>query len=274
MQNWTIDYDYLKTMGMQLVKGRNFSKQYGADSSAVIINETAAQILGYPDPIGQHIYTHTDNSANMTGFEIVGVVKNFNYESLKQTVGPLGMFLGRRTGLISFKVNEKNVPAILKQVTAKWKVMAPGMPFSYRFLDDSFNEMYKSEQRIGQIILIFSVLAILIACLGLFGLSTFIAEQRTKEIGIRKVLGASVNSLVQLLSKDFMILVAIAFIVAAPVAWWGMHKWLTDFAYRVNIDWWIFALAGAIALGIALFTMSFQAIRAALMNPVKSLRTE
>jgi putative ABC transport system permease protein len=134
--------------------------------------------------------------------------------------------------------------------------------------------MYKSEQRIGKIVLIFSVLAILIACLGLFGLSTFIAEQRTKEIGIRKVLGASVSTIVQLLSKDFMILVAIAFFIAAPVAWWGMNNWLTDFAYRISIDWWIFALAAGLALGIALATMSFQAIKAALMNPVKSLRTE
>ena len=274
MQNWRIDYDYLKTFGMQLVKGRNFSKEYGSDSSGVIINETTAQILGFANPIGEKIYRLGEDPKNPIPYTIIGVVKNFNFESLRQNVGPLGFFLARSTGFACFKINAANTADVVQQVKNKWRAMAPGFPFKYRFLDDSFNEMYKAEQRIGEIVLIFSVLAILIACLGLFGLSTFIAEQRTKEIGIRKVLGASINSLVQLLSKEFMILVAISFVVAAPVAWWGMNKWLTDFAYRVNMAWWIFALAGAMALGIALATMSFQAIRAALMNPVKSLRTE
>ena len=152
--------------------------------------------------------------------------------------------------------------------------MAPGMPFSYQFLDDSFDDMYRAEQRVGKIALVFSILAILIACLGLFGLATFIAEQRTKEIGIRKVLGASVQGLVQMLSKDFLYLVLIAFVIAVPIAWWLMAKWLQDFAYRVNIGWWIFLAAGVLAGLIALLTVSFQAVRAALTNPVKSLRTE
>ena len=152
--------------------------------------------------------------------------------------------------------------------------MASGMPFSYRFLDDSFNEMYNSEQRVGKIAMIFSILAIFIACLGLFGLATFIAEQRTKEIGIRKVLGASVNGIVQLLSKDFLKLVLIAFVIAVPISWWAMHRWLQDFAYRINISWWIFIIAGFLALVIALLTISFQAIKAAIANPVKSLKTE
>ncbi len=274
MQNWRIDYDYISTLGMQMTKGRNFSKAYGSDSTAVIINETTAQLLGYPDPIGQKLYQLGQDPKHPTEYNIIGVVKNFNFESLKQNVGPLGMFLRRSTGFACFKVNSANTEDIVKQVENKWKAIAPGMPFKYRFLDDAFNEMYKAEQRIGKIVLIFSVLAILIACLGLFGLSTFIAEQRTKEIGIRKVLGANVSTIVKLLSKDFMILVAIAFVVAAPVAWWGMSRWLTDFAYRINIQWWVFALAAGIALGIALATTSFQAIRAAIMNPVKSLRTE
>ncbi len=148
------------------------------------------------------------------------------------------------------------------------------MPFSYRFLDEAFDQMYRAEQRTGKIALIFSVLAIVIACLGLFGLATFMAEQRTKEIGIRKVLGATVNNVLTLLSKDFLKLVLIAFVVAAPVAWWGMNKWLQDFTYRTQISWWVFLLAGAAALVIALFTVSFQAIKAAITNPVKSLRTE
>ena len=152
--------------------------------------------------------------------------------------------------------------------------MAPGLPFSYNFLNESFDEMYRAEQRVGKIALIFSVLAIFIACLGLFGLATFIAEQRTKEIGIRKVLGASVQGIVQMLSKDFLKLVAIAFVFAAPLAWWAMHSWLQDFAYRINMEWWMFVAAGSGALFIALVTVSFQAIKAAISNPVKSLRTE
>ena len=275
MQTWAVDYDYIRTMGMQIAKGRNFSKDFGSDSSAVIINEATAKNLGWDDPIGKKIYsTYYSPNNDRIGYTIIGVVKNFNFESLKQNVGLLGFFLKSSTGLVSFKVNASNIPDVLKQVENKWKAMAPGMPYSYRFLDDAFNEMYSSEQRIGKIILIFSTLAILIACLGLFGLSTFIAEQRTKEIGIRKVLGSSVSSIVQLLSKDFIRLVAIAFVFAAPLAWWAMTKWLQDFANRTSISWWIFLLAGLLAFVIAIATVSFQAIKAALMNPVKSLRTE
>jgi len=275
MQTWAVDYDYIKTLGMQIVKGRNFSKDFGSDSTAVVINESLAKSIGFDDPIGKQIYsTYYSNNNQRIGYTIIGVVKNFNFESLKQNVGLLGLFLKPSLGMISFKVNAANIPDVLKQVENKWKAMAPGIPFSYRFLDDAFNDMYNAEQKVGKIILIFSTLAILIACLGLFGLSTFIAEQRTKEIGIRKVLGSSVSSIVQLLSKDFIKLVAISFIVAAPLAWWFMNKWLQDFANRVDISWWIFLLAGALALIIALATVSFQAIKAALMNPVKSLRTE
>ncbi len=275
MQTWAVDYDYIKTLGMQIAKGRNFSKDFGGDSSAVIINEATEKNLGWDDPIGKKIYSNYYSPNNsMVGYTIIGVVKDFNYSSLKQNVGMLGLFLKQSTGLISFKVNASNIPDVLKQVENKWKAMAPGMPYSYRFLDDAFNEMYSSEQKIGKIILIFSTLAILIACLGLFGLSTFIAEQRTKEIGIRKVLGSSVSGIVQLLSKDFIRLVAIAFVIAAPLAWWAMNKWLQDFANRTSISWWIFLLAGILAFVIAIATVSFQAVKAALMNPVKSLRTE
>jgi len=273
MQAWEVDYDYLKTMGMSLSQGRNFSKDFGSDSSAIIINEAAAKILGYSDPVGKNIYRST-NDARTFKYEIVGVVKNFNFESLKQPIGPLGFFLAPSTGLASFKIKDANLSALLKTIEAKWKTMAPGMPFSYRFLDESFNDMYRDEQRIGKIALTFSILAILIACLGLFGLAAFVAEQRTKEIGIRKVLGASVNGLVGLLSKDFVKLVVIAFVIAAPVAWYFMHKWLQDFEYRISINWVVFALAALIALFIAVATISFQAIKAAMANPVKNLRTE
>jgi len=274
MQNWTVDYDYLQTMGIQLIKGRNFSKDYGTDSSAIIINEKTAGILGYDDPVGKNIYHLSNPGEPPIMYTIIGVAKNFNYESLKQTIGPLAFFLGKSTGLASFKVKAENIPSLIKSIENKWKAMASGMPFSYRFLDESFSEMYRSEQRAGKIALIFSVIGILIACLGLFGLAAFVAEQRTKEIGIRKVLGASVNGLVGLLSKDFMKLVLVAALIAFPIAWWGMHKWLEDFAFRIGIPWWIFILAGVIAAFIAFITISLQAVKAAMANPVKNLRTE
>jgi putative ABC transport system permease protein len=274
MQNWQVDYDYVKTMGMQIIKGRNFSKDFGADSSAIIINETTANIIGFKDPIGKQLFRAVDQQGRIGSFTIIGVVKNFNFETLHQEVGPLAFELGTGGGLASFKVNTSNINQLIAQVREKWKSVAPSLPFSYRFLDDSFNEMYRNEQRVGKIALVFSALAIFIACLGLFGLATFIAEQRTKEIGIRKVLGASVQGIVQMLSKDFMKLVAVSFVIAAPTALYFMNKWLQDFAYRVTISWWIFVVAGLAALFIALITVSFQAIRAAITNPVKSLRTE
>lgn len=274
MQNWTVDYDYLPTMGIELSKGRNFSKEFGSDSLSIIINEKTAQVLGFKDPVGKNIYQSTDPGTPPKVFTIIGVVKNFNYESLKESIGPLAFFLGKYTSITSFKVQPGKMPGLLKSIEQKWKIMVPGMPFNYRFLDESFNEMYRAEQRVGKIAIIFSVIAILIACLGLFGLAAFIAEQRTKEIGIRKVLGASVTSLVQLLSKDFIILVLIAFVLAAPLAWYFMNQWLQDFTYRVDISWWVFLVAVGIAFFIALATISFQAIKAAIANPVKNLRTE
>lgn len=273
MQNWRVDYDYFKTLGMHVIKGREFSPDFGGDSSAVIINETTAGFLGYADPIGKKIYKIGDNNKPVA-YTIIGVVKNFNFESLKQTIGPLSFFLGGRNGMASFKVKTADITGLVKRIEHLWKDMNPGMPFQYAFLDDSFNEMYKSEQRVGKIALIFSTLAILIACLGLFGLATFISEQRTKEIGIRKVLGASVEGIVRLLSKDFLRLVGISFVIAAPLSWWIMNSWLKDFAYRIPLEWWIIGLAGFIALLIALTTVSFQAIKAAIANPVNSLRSE
>jgi len=274
MQNWAIDYDYIKTMGMEIVKGRNFSKEFGSDSLAMIINETTAKLFGFDDPIGKKIYSPNKADNKLVPFTVIGVVKNFHFESLRQNIGPLCMWLGRSTWLTSFKVDTKNIQRLVKQVETKWKAMAPGMPFSYRFLDQDFDNMYRDEERIGRIAITFAILAILIACLGLFGLATYMSELRTKEIGIRKVLGASVSTLAGMLSKDFLKLVFISFCFAAPTAWWIMYKWLQDFAYRINISWWIFLLAGIIALLIALMTVSFQAIKAALANPVKSLRTE
>jgi putative ABC transport system permease protein len=274
MQNWTIDYDYIPTMGMEIVKGRNFSREFGSDSTAIIINEKTAQILDFKDPIGQKIYTNAPGQNTQTVLTVIGVVKNFNFESLRKNIGPLSFSLGRARGSTAFKVSTTDIQTLVKQVEAKWKAMAPGLAFRYRFLDEAFDNMYRDEQQVGRLALGFGIIAIVIACLGLFGLATFMAEQRTKEIGIRKVLGASVPRVVGLLSADFLKLVLIAFIIAVPVSWYFMNLWLKDFAYRIDIGWWVFALAGALALVIAMLTVSFQAIRAALMNPVTSLRTE
>ncbi|HEY8733202.1 MAG TPA: FtsX-like permease family protein, partial [Puia sp.] len=273
MQTWRVDYDYFKTLGMKILRGRGFSTDFGSDSMAVVINESAAQFLGYADPVGKKIF-QSENPGKIDAYTIIGVVKNFNFESLKQGIGPLSFFLGKRSGMASFKVNTGNVSGLINKIEALWKQMSPGMPFNYTFLDESFNAMYKSEHRVGKIAIIFSTLAILIACMGLFGLATFIAEQRTKEIGIRKVLGASVQGIVRLLSKDFLRLVAIAFVIAAPLSIWIMNRWLNDFTYRIHMDWWIVGIAGALALIIALVTVSVQAVKAAVANPVKSLKQE
>jgi putative ABC transport system permease protein len=275
MQTWRIDYDYIKTMGMEIVKGRNFSKDYGADSNAILITETTAKLLGYEDPLGKNIYAPGNNPGDPSiAFPIIGVVKDFHFESMRQKLGPLCMRLAKSTGLASFKVTAASAKNLIPLIENKWKAMAPGMPFSYRFMSDSFDEMYRSEQRAGTIAIVFAILAILIACLGLFGLVTYMAEQRTKEVGIRKVLGASVSNVVAMLSKDFLFLVLIAAVVAFPLAWWAMNKWLQDFEYRISISAWVFVAAGLSALFIALITVSFQAIKAAIANPVKSLRTE
>ncbi len=275
MQVWTIDEDYIPTLGIELIKGRNFSKAFGTDSSAIIINEETAKILGTGNPIGKQLYTSDGNDSKQTiTLTVVGVVKNFHFSSLRENVGPLCFRFGRSAWVTAFKINTHNTPHLINQIEAKWKQLAPEMPFNYHFLDESFDEMYRAEQRIGKVALIFAALTVLIACLGLFGLITYIAEQRTKEIGVRKVLGASIWSIVQLLSKDFLKLVLIAFVIAAPLAYYTMSSWLKDFAFRTQISGWIFVIAGGITVLIALFTISYQSIKAALMNPINSLKSE
>ena len=275
MQVWQVDENYIPVFGMEVLKGRNFSKDIGTDSNSLIINETIAKTLGYQDPVGKVIYSQDfSNNNKVEPFRIIGVVKNFHFQSMRQNIGPLALAFQGNTHMASFRIKTKDLQGLVKKIENKWSVMVPSLSFQYSFLNDSFNKMYRSEQRVGKIAITFAVLAVLIACLGLFGLVTYMAEQRIKEIGIRKVLGASVGSVMQLLSKDFLRLVLVAFVIAAPVAWWGMHKWLEDFAYRVKLHWWVFAAAGSIALIIALVTVSVQAIKAALANPVNSLRTE
>jgi putative ABC transport system permease protein len=261
-------------LGIEIIEGRNFSRSFGSDSLGMILNETAVKSTGFENPIGKKIYTTFGPNEPMIPYTIIGVVKNFNYESLRENVGPLSFVLGNNNWVSIYRFNTTNIPELINTIEDKYKAMSPGMPFNYHFLDESFDNMYRQEQRIGKVALTFSFLAIIIACLGLFGLATYIAEQRTKEIGIRKVLGASVSNIVTMLSTDFVKLVLISFVIATPIAWWFMDKWLQDFAFRIDLSWWIFALTGIVALVIALFTLSFQAIKAAISNPVKSLRTE
>ena len=275
MQDWKADYDYVKTLGLKIIKGRDFNRTFGSDSLGVIINESAVKLFGYKDPIGKRISKIINGDTKVRKvFTIIGVVENFHFESLRENVGALSLALGTSKGAISFRVKTDDIQATVNTMESIWKQFAPGQPFNYSFLDQEFDSMYRSEQRIGKIFIIFASLAILIACLGLFGLATYAAEQRTKEIGIRKVLGANVKDIVAMLSKDFIRLVLIAIVFAVPIAWYGMSNWLKDFAFRIEISWWVFVIAGVLALLIALLTISYQAVRAALMNPVKSLKTE
>lgn len=272
-QRWNVDYDYISTLGMEILQGRDFSKEYGADSVGVLINESAAKVLGHANPVGQKIYMpHGDGES--TAYTVLGVVENFHYESLRQQVGPLVMRLGNNRGAVAFRVSSSNLQQFIAQVEQEWKALSPALPFSYHFLDESFDAMYKVERRVGKLAVSFSSLAILIACLGLFGLTTFMVRQRAKEIGIRKVLGASVLGILMMISKDFVRLVLIAIVIGTPLTWWTMNRWLEDFAYRVDVQWWMFALAGILALVVAFFTVGWQAIRSALANPVDSLRDE
>ncbi|TLV04110.1 FtsX-like permease family protein [Dyadobacter luticola] len=270
-----VDHEYIPTLGMQMVQGRNFSEKFPSDSAAVIINETAASALGWKqNPIGRELIGSTDEHGVKTYYRVVGVVRDFHFESLREKIGPLVMFLGRNSGNIIVKTRTEKLPEFLASLKQKWEAFSPAAPFSYSFLDDRFEQVYVSEQKIEQVLTLFSSLTIFIACLGLFGLATHTAEQRTREIGVRKVLGASVGSVVGLLSQEFIKLILIALVLASPIAWWGITLWLSDFAYKVDIEWWVFVLAGVLAMGIALLTVSFQSIKAALTDPVKSLRSE
>jgi putative ABC transport system permease protein len=270
-----VDENYVPTLGMQILKGRNFSKDFATDSDAIIINEAAAKLMSFKDPVDQQLYyLKSFTPREIKIYHVIGVMKDFNFNSLREQVTPLVLFYREEHGSIALRVSTADLPGLISQVRDKWKAMAPGQPFAYSFMADDFNNTYQSEQRIGKIFIAFAVLAILIACLGLFGLVTYAAEQRTKEIGIRKVLGATVANIVSMLSKDFLRLVFIASLIAFPVAWFAMNRWLQDFAYRINISWWIFGMAAMTALLIALVTVGLQATKAALANPVKSLRTE
>ncbi|GGH05121.1 ABC transporter permease [Mucilaginibacter phyllosphaerae] len=278
-QSWEVDADYIPTMDMKLAAGRNFSKEMQTDSSAIIINEAAAKFLGFADPVGKTVYQslggdRKGNTPNVKECHIVGVVKDFHFNSLRQKIEPIVLTYGQNAGALAIRVGSADIQSLMSQIKAKWNSLSPGVQINYSFMDQDFDLSYRSEQRIGKIFVIFTSLAIIIACLGLFGLAAYAAEQRTKEIGIRKVLGANVTWIVTMLSKDFIKLVCIAIVTASPIAWFVMNKWLQDFAYRITIQWWVIAAAAVGSLLIAFITISFQSVKAAIANPVNSLRSE
>jgi len=273
LDTYFVDFDYIDQYKFKLVAGREFSKDFKTDSTqAMVINESAARSLGYTSPkdaVGRNF-----DQWGRKG-KIIGVLKDFHYHSLQQDIKPLVMrYETWAFGLISIKVSPTNLSSTVKAIEHKWNQIVPNRPFDYSFLDDSFDKQYRAEERFGNLFSNFAVLAIFISCLGLLGLASYSTIQRTKEIGVRKVLGASVSNIVNILSIEFIKLVLIAFVIASPIAWFGMNIWLHDFAYRTSITWWVFAIAGASSVIIAFATISFQAIKAALMNPVKSLRSE
>lgn len=280
MQVWRVDEDYIPTLGMEIIEGRNFSKDRESDENTVILNEALAQRFGFENPIGEIITTFSQKSdgsidtENLLEFKIIGVVKNFNFKSLKENIAPLGLFKGSSRGNIIFKIDAQDASLVLSKLENTWEEMAPGQPFSFSFLDERFNQMYQSENRVRDLVSAFSVLIIIIACLGLFGLSAYSAEQRTKEIGIRKVLGASVSGIIALVSTDFIKLILISFLIAAPVGYFIMERWLKEFTYKTAIGLDVFLISGIGIILIAMVTVSWQSIRAALSNPVDSLKSE
>ena len=275
---FTIDEDFIPALQIKMATGRNFLLTMPTDrDNAVVINETLAKDAGWKDPIGKKIECGKDTAGRPLLYQVAGVVKDFNIYSLQHKIAPLILQLPQSASEkdnMYIRLSKKNVNAALKYIEDVYKKFDQSNPFEYSFLDQNFARQYETEKMQGNLLFVFTMLAISIACLGLFGLITFTAEQRRKEIGIRKVLGGSVAGIVLLLAKDLVLLVVIAIFIATPIAWLSMSKWLQGFAYQINISWWIFASAGVIALIIAFVTVGLQAVKAAIANPVKSLRTE
>lgn len=273
-----VDENYVECMGMEMLEGRDFSKEF-ADSNSVMLNETAVKTLGLVDPIGKQVFSsdfHPDNQDE--AFTIVGIVKDFHFQSLHRNIEPL--FLVNPAGqngvnaFVSLRIKGGEFQSTIAQIEQKWKQFWPEQPFRFTFMDGDLNAFYEAEETSKRVFSLFSLLAIFIACMGLLGLAAYVTQRRTKEIGVRKVIGASTLQIVGLLSKDFLKLVGIALVIATPIAWFGMNRWLQDFAFAISLSWWMFALAGLLAIGIAFLTVSFQSIKAATANPIQSLRDD
>jgi len=266
-QFWRVDQFYLSALGIKLVEGRNFNRDLASDSSAIIINQKMAKELG-----GNMLGKRIENYAGV--WTVIGIVEDFHYESLREDIRPLGLALGVEASVLAVKLKAGDVRESIQSITTVWDKFVPHQPIRYSFLDDRYAAMYSDVQRMGKIFTSFSFLAIVVACLGLFALSAFMVEQRSKEISVRLVLGASVKSVFKLLTWDFLRLVLIAIVLAAPISWYMMTRWLEDYAYRTTIGWDVFVLSGVMAVLIALFTISFQSLKAAVTSPVKGLRSE
>ncbi|HUM46160.1 MAG TPA: ABC transporter permease [Chitinophagales bacterium] len=276
INSFMVDENFVPALQIELLEGRNFSRDF-SDSGSVILNEAAVKQIGWKDPVGK--FMNYPGNGNQR-FRVIGVAKDFNIESIRYSVAPFALFHASSktyqlsSSYVIARIRAGEMESTLDKIKNKWTAFSPDSPFDHTFLDTEYEAQYRSEQRMSAVFTLFTVLSLFIACLGLFGLSAYTAERRTKEIGIRKVLGATASGVVALLSKEFARLVILSVVVAFPIAWWAMNKWLEDFAFRITISWWIFAVAGLAALTIALITVSFQSIKAAIMNPVKSLRME
>jgi putative ABC transport system permease protein len=275
-QFWSVDEDYIGTMGMKLISGRNFSDKILTDSAGLIVNQTVAKLMGVSNPVGSNLYSQVDskNGKYLYKYHIIGVVKDFNFSSLRDNISPLVLTLSKDFGSLSIRIPAQNISIALTRIQEKWKTFNPRQELNYSFMDQDFTYVYRSEQLLGSLFICFSSLGIAIACLGLFGLAAYATEQRNREIGIRKVLGAGIFNIITLISVDFLKLIIIAIIIASPLSWFIMSKWLDGFAYRVNIQSWVIIAADLIAILISLVTVSLQALKAALLYPVKSLRSE
>ena len=275
---WEVDFDYVSTLSLEVLSGRDFDEELVTDSSAVILNEAAVSMLGKTpeNVLGMRITDdfRKESEEDMHFYTVIGVVRDFHFETLRNNIDALSLVIGRDAERMIVKLNASDFSESIAQIEDLWEEMAPGQPFDYYFMDDSFNQTYKAEQRLSRIYIAFTILSIFIACLGLFGLAAFNAERRSKEIGIRKVLGASIGQISLKLSQDFLSLVGIAILVSLPLAWYAMNRWLENFSYRVDIPVWVFIVAALMAVLVSLLTVSYQSIKAAVSNPVEALQSE
>lgn len=274
-----VDEDYIKTLGLKLLAGRNFSKDISSDVSAYIINETAVRELGLgsaEQAIGKTLSWPTwRNPDSLKTGPVIGVVKDFHYKSLHEKIEPSVLQIYPQAySKVAVKISSSEIEPIIGEIKNVWNRYSPDYPIEYNFLDESFGKMYKGEDKLKTLLSLFTAITIFVSCLGLLGLAAYAAERRKKELGVRKVLGATVGGLVVMLSKDFVKLVLISLLLASPIAWYFMNQWLDNFPYRITISWWMFAVAGGLAVLLALLTVTFQTVKAALSNPVQNLRPE
>ena len=266
-QHWSVDKYYMSTLGMKLLEGRNFDDKLKSDTAAIIINQRMVKEMGFKNPIGERM-------GNWRMYTVIGVVEDFNFDDMRQEIRPLCFTLDKGGNIVSVKVKSKNMANVLQAINNVWNKFMPHQPFRYTFMDDNYARMYEDVERMGKIFASFATLAIMVACLGLFALSAFMVEQRSKEISIRLVMGASVKNIFRLLTQNFVQLVMISFVIAAPISWYMMTRWLEDYKYKITLSWDVFAVAGIISVAIAVFTISYQSISAALANPANRLRSE